>query len=806
MRYTRLLGVSNRISLIFLAAPLVAGIVPNRYIVELSTESVAAHASRTQLRGRVFQTAAAAGQRALIRSEQAGVRRAVERLQGRVTGTVENVKNALLVEIDDARAAQLSALPGVRAVYPVREFHMVLDHALPLHHVPDAWTQVGVSNAGAGIRIGFIDSGIDIGHPGFHDGGFTAPAGFPLADTAADLAFTNNKVIVARSYARFFIADDPDPSARDHIGHGTGTAMTAAGVENAGPLATISGVAPQAWLGSYKVFGTPGVNDLASEDAILQAIDDAVADGMDVLNLSLGTEYAEQPSSDPEVQALEQASAAGVIVVAAAGNNGPDPQTVGSPGDAPSVIAVGAGNNDRLFAGTVQVPGGAALQAIPGNGHHPSAPVSAPLLDVGTLDGSGQACGALRPASLAGGIAFILRGVCTFEIKLNNARAAGAVGALVYNNVAGDPVAMGVGAATLPAQMISNADGLALRRQIGSGFAVTLTFDLQPFYTDPARLATFSAIGPNVDYGIKPDLVAVGQNVYTAAEAIDPKGALYDPSGYTVQSGTSFSAPLAAGAAALLRQARPGLTVAQYRSLLIDSASTAFYAPGTTARVQQGGAGLLNVFAALNATATAAPASLSFGVGGDVSAARSLTVTNVGTAVDQFQLAVAPRDPGAPAPQLPYSTVQLTPGASISVPIQFRASGMAPGEYEGYITVQGSQSSVATRVPYWYGVPSGRPVHITILYNAADHGGTFYAGGRADGAVLFRVTDASGLPVDMLPVVTAISGGGRVSGLSAAATVPNAYTFDARLGIYPGPNVFQIQAGDLSAIVTIVGN
>src|SRR5262249_39863943 len=162
------------------------------------------------------------------------------------------------------------------------------------------------------------------------------------------------------------------------------------------------------------------------------------------------------------------------------------------------------------------------------------------------LDGSGQACGSLPPASLAGGIAFILRGVCTFEIKLNNARAAGAVGALVYNNVAGDPVTMGVGAATLPAEMIGNAHGIALRHRIVPGFAVTLSFDLQPFYTDPARLASFSAIGPNVDYGIKPDLMAVGQNVYTAAETIDPKGALYDPSGYTIQSGTSFSAPLAA--------------------------------------------------------------------------------------------------------------------------------------------------------------------------------------------------------------------------------------------------------------------
>src|SRR5437016_1792967 len=148
-------------------------------------------------------------------------------------------------------------------------FCLVLDHALPLHKVPDAWNMVGIDNAGAGMKIGFIDTGIDAGHPGFQDSSLAIPDGFPRVNADSDVAYTNNKVIVARSYASLFSKRDPDPSARDHIGHGTATSMAAAGVTNAGPLATIAGVAPKAWLGSYKVFGSPGVNDNASESAIL---------------------------------------------------------------------------------------------------------------------------------------------------------------------------------------------------------------------------------------------------------------------------------------------------------------------------------------------------------------------------------------------------------------------------------------------------------------------------------------------------------------------------------------------------------
>jgi subtilisin family serine protease len=790
---------------LFLAAPLFAATVPHRYIIQLSAEPVAVHASRSAAQANFrarLHTANSEQHRAAIRAQQAAARSVIERSGGVIRGTLETLSNALLVEIPDEKAGELARAPGVQAVYPVRRFHMSLDHALPLHHIPEVWTQMGLSNAGANVMIGIIDSGIEITHPGFNDAGFTAPPGFPVAGAMSDLAFTNNKVIVARSYASKFETTDPDPSVRDHVGHGTATAMTAAGVSNTGPLATISGVAPRAYLGIYKVFGTPGVNDSASEDAILAAIDDAVNDGMSVINLSFGYDVASLPSLDPFVTAVENASRFGVIVVAAAGNNGPNPGTVGTPASAPHAIAVGASNNNRIFAGFLQLPGGAAIAALPGAGLNSFSPITGKLVDVATLDPTGLACGLLPANSLNNAIALIQRGSCNFEVKLDYAQAAGAVAAVVYDNVANEAlVLMGVGHAPLPAVMISNADGLTLKRSTTGTQAATIQF-YQPTYVNPASLANFSAAGPSLDNSIKPDLTAVGENFYTAAETSDPTGVLYNPTGYIVTQGTSFSAPLVTGAAALLESARPGLTADQYRSLLIDTADIGFATPGVAALVQQSGGGFLNALSALDATAAVSPVSLSFGTGAAANFSGVLTISNVGAASDTFQISAAPRNSGTPVPQFSTTQASVAAGSSVSIPVVFTASGAAPGQYDGFIQIQGAAASVPTRVPYWFAVPSGTPAFVTTLTSTASAS----AGSTVSQAAVFRITDAAGLPVSTTPSVTTVSGGGRVNGVMAVGSgYPDDYVVSVRLGSQPGSNVFQIQAGSVSKQITITG-
>jgi subtilisin family serine protease len=766
-------------AVLMLAPALLAGTVPGRWIVELSGEPAARSLSR----------------RLRVRQEQEQLLSRLRQRRARVLDAVDTVANALLVEADDI--SQLAALPGVKRVAPVRTFRMVLDRAVLLHKVAEAWNQVGNDRAGQGAKIAIIDSGIDAAHAGFQDPSLSPPDSFPRTSSPSDLPLTNAKVIVARSYVNLLPSRDPDSSARDRVGHGTALAMIAAGVRNAGPLATITGVAPKAWLGNYKVFGTPGFNDASTSQAILKAIDDAVSDGMDVINLSLGDDLAPRLGEDMEVQAVERAAKAGVIVVAAAGNNGPGLNTISSPATAPSAIAVGASTNDRTFSASVEAPGLGTFAALVGNGPAPVIPVTAVLFDTSALDGSGLACSPPPAGSLSGRIALILRGSCTFEMKLNNAQQAGAVAALVYAaQDSPDPVSMAVGAATLPAEMVRYETGIAIKQALASlpALAVTMRFTLGPVPVPALRPVEFSAAGPNVDETIKPDLVAVGSDVYTATQSLDARGDMYSSSGYTLVDGTSFSAPLVAGAAALLKSARPGLSVAQYRSLILNTTASAPALEGQASRLVRTGAGVLDVDAALRSTLAAYPALLSLGAGGpDPNVRRSLTLFNIGTFEELFTLE-------APSGASEFS---LAPGASVEVPLTWSASGLPEGTQEGFIAARGASSGTVLRIPYWYAVRSSTPAGITIL--AAETSGR--RGGLLRDAFLIRVTDASGLVLTgVQPEVSVLSGNGEARGVTSYdSEVPGMFGIDVLLGPGAGANTFRITAGPVTADLAISG-
>ncbi len=788
----------------FLVFTAQSAIVPNRYIVELTTEPVADHVSANGSRVSLA-SAAAVTHRARIQREQAQLKVSLNSAGAQVLESVDTVANALLVQTSEANPQPWANLPNVLRVTPVHTVEMLLDRAVVVNKITDAWAQIGgPANAGRGMKIAILDTGVDVGHPGFQNSPLTTPDGYPLVNAAADLAFTNNKVIVARSYVALLPSRDPDTSARDHVGHGTALAMISAGGTAVGPSATITGVASGAWVGSYKVFGTPGSNDKTTDDAILKALDDAVKDGMDVVNLSLGSDIAERLGDDVEVQAVERATSAGVLVVVAAGNNGTGAFTVASPGTAPDAITVGAQRNDRTFAASLQVPGLSSFVAIPGDGPAPTVPITSTLVDIQTLDGSGLACNALPAGSLSNRIALILRGTCTFETKLKNAASAGASAAVVYAAASSpDPIAMSVGTATLPAEMISNSDGVALKQALAAGSASTGTaiFTLSPFSIDPGRLANFSAAGPNVDASIKPDLVAVGENFYVAAQSFDVNGDMYSADGFLLVDGTSFSAPTVAGAAALVKAARPGLTAAQYRSLLINSAT--LLTAGTFS-VQQAGTGSLNAGAALRATAAMYPTSLSFGAGdGFPRGSLTLTVSNVGTAKDTFTLRAVPNG-NSPVASLSASSLVLGPGASGNITVSFGASNLEAGAYEGSILIAGANGQVESRVPYWYGVKSDTPVTITNL-DSLTHASRDT---RQTDAILFRVTDAAGLPIlNVTPTVTVTAGGGTVTSLkSYDSDSPGLFSVSVRLGTEAGINTFRVQAGDIPANFSIIGN
>jgi minor extracellular serine protease Vpr len=773
---------------IFALTMAVGQVVPGRYIIELRGEPAAIDSVKSGRRQSMTE------RRNTVRTQQRQLRATIEQADTKIVDTTDTVANTLLVQMPATRVSELASNPGVARIHQVKMYKLALDHAVGVQKVTDAWAQIGgMANAGAGIKIGIIDTGIDVSHPGFQDSSLPALDGFPKVNASSDQRFTNNKIIVARSYDNTTARGS---SADDRKGHGTAVAMIAAGVTNAGPLGTITGIAPKAYLGNYKVF--PDSTDGAPSDEILKALDDAVADGMDVVNMSLGSQPADRPAGDILVQAVEKATAAGVVVVIAAGNEGPDLHSIASPGTAPSAITVGNSYNDRIFAAKVTLDGAPqAYESIPGSGPSPSSAIAATVADVSTLDSTGLACAALPAGSLTGKVALILRGTCYFEDKLNNAQNAGALAALVYTTPAQpDPIPMSAGAATLPASMVSNADGLDIKNRVAQNQSLKLTlyFDQSSFPVSSSRIDDSSSRGPSADDSLKPDLLAVGSNVYTASPTSLGTG------GYTVASGTSLSAPMVTGAAALLKAARPGLTAAQYRSLLINTSHT-FSTDGVNpAPVEAEGAGLLDASASLRGTVSAYPTALGFGIGGaTVDATKTVTLTNLGATADTFSISAMPIGDG-PVPAVSDSAVQLEPGRSKDITVRLQGSGLNAGQYQGFLVVRGTQSDVDTKLPFWYGVPSQVATSITLFDPPT-------TGRRSTTqTIYFRPLDAVGIPTTVSPTVTVVSGGGTVIGTqSLDEDTPGLYAVQVRLGLSRGDNVFEIQVGSASETITITG-
>ena len=419
-----------------------------------------------------------------------------------VTGSDTTLVNAIFVIAPASRLDELKSIPGVAAVRPMRRFKPSLNRATQLMNAPLAWNALGgVANAGAGIKIGILDSGIDQTHPAFQDSTLTMPAGFPLCSGSADACnYTNNKVIVARSYVRQlagFSSKDPvnlpddtsvapspaystpdDYSPRDHLGHGTATASSAAANTNSGTV-TFTGMAPKAWLGNYKLAGSPGVNDGPTDDVMILAVRDALNDGMDIVSLSWGTQaltgaldtgaVCGNPAGvpcDPVAAAYEAAAKAGLVIAVAAGNNGDDAynyyngyypyyNSISSPATAPSVIGVGASTNSHLLTPGVSVNAANAPASLKGIAaqisdayFYPSAygANQAPLIDVTQLGNNGLACTALPANSLNGAYALIERGTCNFSVKASYAQLAGAVGVIFYMADSSAPIIPTVGA------------------------------------------------------------------------------------------------------------------------------------------------------------------------------------------------------------------------------------------------------------------------------------------------------------------------------------------------------------------------
>ncbi len=426
----------------------------------------------------------------------------------------------------------------------------------------------------------------------------TCQAGEQFEDTLC-----NNKLIGARYFIDGAEASGPIDageirSARDVDGHGTHTATTGAGNrENAALfgsfVGTVEGIAPRARVAVYKAcwLRPDATRASCNTSDLANAIDAAVADGVDIISYSVGSSFLRVTS--PDDIALAGATKAGVLAVVAAGNDGPNLGTIGSPAGGPWAITAAASTREgetSVEAMQVESP-----SSIAGKYAVREASFTPPLSDVDPIEaelvlvddgddtlaagGAGttaDACEALvNTSELEGKIAFIERGGCDFDIKVSNAEDAGAIAALVYS-IAGDAIVMNgaPGLVDIPALMIGQADGNLILAELEADNVVNAVLDKGLFLTEAEtgnRMATFSARGPAPAPAIlKPDVTAPGVNIlagFTPEAANTMSGETY-----AYLSGTSMATPHVSGIAALLLEANPDWSPSALKSALMTSA------------------------------------------------------------------------------------------------------------------------------------------------------------------------------------------------------------------------------------------
>lgn len=607
--------------------PLGVGKQPVTVVLQLAGEPVAVQQGNA---GRKLDRREKDQIKAQLRGSQDALHGNIQGMGGTVLANYQAAYNGVKVRVARDKLEQLASLPGVIAVRPVFPIKPNNERGVPLIGSPAVWQSLGLH--GEGVKIAIIDTGIDYTHANFGGPGTVAAYEAAHAAEAAAANPLHFGPLAARIKGGIdlvgdsYNADDtdpktyqpiphPDPNPLDCNGHGShvagsaaGSGVTSSGATYTGAYNALTipgntwaigpGVAPKADLYAVRVFGCEG-----STDVTVDAIEWAVDNDMDVINMSLGSSFGTK--DDPSAAASTNAAKAGVIVVISAGNSGPNQYITGSPGSADGAITVAASDPTETFPGALfsLSTGGTALPVQNSNGATFASGTSYPIVVLRDAAGNvSLGCNpaeyAAAPGGVAGKLVVTQRGSCARVARAIFAQQAGAAAAAMIDTSVNYPPFEGKitenpddgvkFTVTIPFFGVrglasgTTSDGARLRLADGGSTTVVNAQLPNPNFLG---FASFSSGGPrNGDSSLKPDITAPGVSIVSTGNGTG--------NGPATLSGTSMAAPQVAGVAALTRQAHPNWKVAHVNAAIVNTGDPSQV---TGHRISRGGTGLVQV-------------------------------------------------------------------------------------------------------------------------------------------------------------------------------------------------------------------
>ncbi|WP_419958758.1 S8 family serine peptidase [Psychrobacillus psychrotolerans] len=566
-------------------------------IVHLSEKPVALEKGITELAGKSFTKSAASSVKAKVISQQASVKKEMNNkmISYKEIFSYDTVLNGFAASVKASDLAKLLTINGVTLVEPDATVYAMEDSSSLQPANPEADTPVdaamntsisflGIEKLwnegieGQGVKVAVLDTGIDADHPefaGIYKGGKNF---IPNSSTYTKTRTEDDASETLPSERPAGTPEFNTTGSSFYTSHGTHVAGTIAaiGANEYG----IKGIAPKVDLYAYRVLGAYGSG---STSGIVKAIDTAVIEKMDVINLSLGG--GANSETDAGSFAINNAMMAGTIGVVATGNDGPNRGTMGTPATARLGIAVGNTTNpETMHNGEVKVSVGdynltKQLQLMGTTFGKDLATQLQGEFDLVAVPGLGEVKD-FEGIDVKGKVALIARGSIAFVDKIENSRAQGAVATIIHNSATGSgtPNASGTflgdSFAFIPTVDMSYTDGMAIRAELAKGTGKVSFGKFASTKTLGDDVNDSSSRGPSTpNFDIKPDVSAPGTNIMSTIPMYkkDFPDAVYGEA-YDRKTGTSMATPHIAGIAALVKQANPSWNAFDVKVALSNTA------------------------------------------------------------------------------------------------------------------------------------------------------------------------------------------------------------------------------------------